>query len=403
MRRLVAFALLTGTFLASLEVMVVAPAMPRVVAEFGDAGLYPWVFITFLVASTVTIPLYGFLADRWGRRATYILAVVFFLGGSLICALAGSMAVVVAGRTVQGFGAGGLMPLTLTLFGDLYAVEDRTKMQGVFSLIWGVSSLLGPLAGGFLTEALSWRAIFWINVVPGLPAALIVVRTIPGSFGRGFERSPGGLAALLTSRMQLALNSSGLFVGATMMGIISFLPVWVQAVEGGTPLDAGLALVPLSLAWTLGTNINGRLVSRLGFPRMARWGTLLTAAGAIFAAVTTAERIALAVYGLGMGVAMSTFVVAAQEAAPDDQKGAATSYPMFFRTIGAAIGVWVFGRLAGLQPGVGSFSEVVGLARGVSDAFWAAAASIAVGTVILLLAFPRSLAGRSADDADDVR
>jgi MFS family permease len=385
----VALALLTGTFLASLEVMVVAPAMPRVVAEFGDAGLYPWVFITFLIASTVTIPLYGFLADRWGRRASYLLAVALFLGGSLVCAFAGSMIVVVAGRTIQGFGAGGLMPLTLTLFGDLYAVEDRTKMQGVFSLIWGVSSLLGPLAGGFLTETLSWRAIFWINVVPGLPAAMIVVRTIPGGFGRGFERTQGGLLTLLTSRMQLALNSSGLFIGATMMGIISFLPVWVQAVEGGTPLDAGLALVPLSLAWTLGTNLNGRLVSRLGFLRMARWGTVLTAAGAILAAVTTAERVALAIYGLGMGIAMSTFVVAAQEAAPEHQKGAATSYPMFFRTIGAAVGVYVFGRLAGLQPGVGSFAAVVGLARGVSGAFWASALSVSVGAVVLFMLFPR--------------
>ncbi|MEC7946344.1 MAG: MFS transporter, partial [Myxococcota bacterium] len=195
-RRLITLALLVGTSLASLEAMVVGPAMPAVVGEFGGAGLYPWVFTAYIGAQTLTMPLYGVLADRRGRRAAYLLGVTLFLAGSLVSAMADSMAVVVAGRLLQGLGAGAILPVTQTIFGDLYPVEERTRMQGWFSLIWGLSSLLGPAVGGWLTEAFSWRAVFWLNLAPGLLSAFLIGALVPASLGRREDSGPGLLAAL---------------------------------------------------------------------------------------------------------------------------------------------------------------------------------------------------------------
>jgi MFS family permease len=390
-RRTITAALLVGTFLASLEVMVVGPAMPSVVADLAGAGLYPWVFTVYILAQTLAIPVYGALADRRGRRLAYLLGVGLFVAGSVVCGLSGSMAVLVAGRTLQGLGAGSLIPLTLTIFGDLYPVAERTRMQGTFSLVWGVSSLGGPAVGGWLTETLGWRAIFWLNVPPGVVAALVVAALLP-AVARSTQAGPGlgrpAALTLLREPTHQAVVASGLMLGAALLGIIGYLPVWVQAVHGGSPLDAGLALIPMSISWTLAANVAGRVVSRTGFRLLVRLGTALTAAGAALAALHTASPLGLTLFGLGMGATVSSFTVAAQEAAPLALRGSATSLSLLARSVGGAVAVPVLGTVAGMRPGAADFAQVQGLAAGLERVFAVIAVCALLAAVAAWARFP---------------
>jgi len=389
-RRAVTSALLVGTFLSSLEVMVVGPAMPDVVGELGRAGLYPWVFTAYVVAQTATIPLYGWLADRWGRRNSYLLSVGLFVAGSLICAQAHTMPTVIAGRAVQGLGAGGLIPLTVTIFGDLYPVAERTRMQGIFSLIWGVSSLLGPLAGGALTELFTWRAIFDVNVLPGVIAAAAVAISLPANVGRGGHAHRGGHAwVLLRDPTQQAVLLSGLLLGGLLLGIVGYLPVQVQAVQGGSALDAGLALIPMSLAWTLSANLAGRLLGRLGFRGLTRSGMALVLVGALVCAWRPVHGAGLLLVGLGMGFTISTWNVAVQEAAPAHLRGTATSWALFSRSIGGAVAVPLFAALAGIDPDAASFESIPELTAGIGRIFDAIAVCALISAALAWLRFPR--------------
>lgn len=390
-RRLITLALLVGTSLASLEAMVVGPAMPAVVGEFGGAGLYPWVFTAYIGAQTLTMPLYGILADRRGRRFAYLLGVTLFLSGSLVSAMAPSMGVVVAGRLLQGLGAGAILPVTQTIFGDLYPVEERTKMQGWFSLIWGLSSLLGPAVGGWLTEALSWRAVFWLNLAPGLISAALVAVLVPAALGRGGGIGPGLLASLprlLRHPVIQAVGLSGFTLGAGLYGVVGYLPVYVQATLGGSPLDAGIALIPMSLSWTLSANVAGRLVPRLGFPGLVRAGVAMAMVGTALAGVWTANTVGLMLFGAGMGFLISAFTVASQEAAPPDLVGQATTLGLFTRSVGSAVGVPLLGLLAGIDPGAADFAAIDGLDAGLGRVFVAVAVCVGVSGVITLLRFP---------------
>ena len=393
-RRWITVALLVGTSLASLEAMVVGPAMPAVVGDFGGAGLYPWVFTAYIGAQTLTMPLYGALADRRGRRAAYLLGVTLFLLGSLVSAMAGSMEVVVAGRLMQGLGAGAILPVTQTIFGDLYPVEQRTRMQGWFSLIWGVSSLLGPAVGGWLTEVFSWRAVFWLNLAPGLVSAVLIGLLVPARLGRGQGSGPGLLAAvprLLRVPVIQAVALSGLTLGAALYGVVGYLPVHVQATLGGSPLDAGIALIPMSLSWTFSANVAGRLLRRLGFAGLVRAGASMALVGTVLAAVWTASTPGLMLFGAGMGFLISSFTVASQEAAPPELVAQATTLGLFTRSVGSAVGVPLLGLLAGIDPGAAEFSAIEGLDLGLARVFVAVAACVAVSALVAVLRFPRSV------------
>src|SRR3990172_2439552 len=160
--------------LAAMEITVVATAMPTIVSQLGGLAAYSWVFSIYMLTSTTTVPLYGKLSDLYGRRPIYALAIGLFLAGSLLCGQAQSMPQLIAFRAVQGLGAGGLIPLAFILIGDIFTFEQRARMQGVFSSVWGVSSLVGPLLGGFLVDRISWHWVFYINLVPGLLAGALV-------------------------------------------------------------------------------------------------------------------------------------------------------------------------------------------------------------------------------------
>jgi EmrB/QacA subfamily drug resistance transporter len=417
--------LLLGLSLAALDVLVVSPALPSVVADLGGLPLYPWVFSAYLLAITVTAPIFGRLADAYGRRPFYLLGLALFVSGSALCGAAHGMGFLVAMRVVQGLGASAVVSLTLTLVGDLYPLEDRARMQGVFSSVWGIASVVGPPVGGFLVTHLGWRSVFYLNVPFGVAAALLILRHLrePARGGRrhefdvagagalacgltalllalqqlggGREWNEGGplalsalglvlLAAfgarerrareplvdpeLLRSRLFLAANAGGFLGFAALYSATAYVPLLVRGVRGGTAQDAGLALMPLSLAWVVASVVAGRLMLRAGYRVTTGLGTVLIALGCAGlsgmgpGAAELHLRGTLAVLGAGMGLAMTGFIVAVQGAAPPGRMGIASSAVQFFRSLGGAVGVAVLGAvlLGALRlQGIGELALVV--------------------------------------------
>jgi EmrB/QacA subfamily drug resistance transporter len=404
-------ALLVGTFLASIEVTVVAAAMPSIVESLGGLSLYPWVFSAYLLTQTISIPLYGRLADLYGRRNTYVVGVAIFLLGSALAGFSTSMQFLVAARALQGLGAGSVLPLTMTIFGDLFEVSVRTKLQGLFSLVWGISALLGPLAGGTIVQHLSWRWVFFLNLPFGLiSGAIVALLLLEGKTRRQHrldsvgaaslaiatlsvlvgllpaEQRPLGLdvsawmllalaafglllywerghpepiipLGLFRDRVHVAANFTGVLLGGVLFSLVSYLPLYVQGVLGGTPLMAGAVLIPLSLGWTTASIVGGRVVWQVGFRFLVRTGCALIAigiVGAYYGVISGQLLLALAgecVYGLGMGACISSFTVSVQEQVSFEKRGIATALTQFSRSIGGAIGVAVFGAVLASQLG----------------------------------------------------
>ncbi|MEO8648790.1 MAG: MFS transporter, partial [Acidobacteriota bacterium] len=174
----VTIGVLTGMFIAALEATVVGTAMPTVIASLGGLDHYSWVFSAYLVTSTVTVPVWGKLSDLYGRRLLYQIGIGVFLLGTLLSGFSGSMAQLILFRAIQGLGAGALVPLGMTIIGDIYTVAERAKMQAYFSGVWGLSSVIGPVIGGFITDQISWRWVFFLNLPVGVAAALIIGLTL---------------------------------------------------------------------------------------------------------------------------------------------------------------------------------------------------------------------------------
>ena len=405
-RRAVALAgVLGGTFLAAIEMTVVAAAMPTVADQLGGLAWYSWVFSAYLLASTVSIPLWGKLSDLYGRRRFYLWCIGIFLVGSALSGAARSMPELILFRTLQGFGAGGLMPLGMSIIGDHYTLQERGRTQGLLSAVWGVASVAGPLAGGYITALLSWRWVFYLNIPFGILAAVAVGAALrdpaPGArrtvdyAGAGLLATsvtllmlavgqagvPGrgawaGLACaaaagfgwwlvrverraaepmvpvdLLRDRMVASIAGIGLLVGAAMFSAISYVPLLVQEGLGGTAVEAGRALTPLVLGWVVVSVIAGRLVHRTGYRPMVLGGlTIVTVAFAGLASITAEApgwllRAELALMGMGMGMAMLSLVLAMQSAVARRHLGVATSFGQFTRSIGGAVGVALFGAV----------------------------------------------------------
>ncbi len=405
-RRVVVTAgVLGGTFLAAIEMTVVAAAMPTVAEQLGGLAWYSWVFSAYLLASTVSIPLWGKLSDLYGRRRFYLWCIGIFLLGSALSGAARSMPELIVFRTLQGFGAGGLMPLGMSIIADHYTLEERGRTQGLLSAVWGIASVAGPLAGGYITALLSWRWVFYLNIPFGILAAVAVGaalrdpapgvrRTVDyagavllmtsvtllmlavgqtGVAGRGAwaglaygaaagfgwwlvrveRRAPEPMVPLdlLADRMVASIAGIGLMVGAAMFSAISYVPLLVQEGLGGTAVEAGRALTPLVLGWVVTSVIVGRLVHRIGYRPMVLGGlSAVTLAFIGLAAITAATparvlQAVLALMGMGMGMAMLSLVLAMQSAVARRHLGVATSFGQFTRSIGGAVGVALSGAV----------------------------------------------------------
>ncbi|MSP96453.1 MAG: MFS transporter [Betaproteobacteria bacterium] len=418
-RPFVLAAIVMAMFMAAIEGTIVATSMPSIVARLGGVHLYSWVFSAFLLMQAVTVPIYGKLSDLFGRKRVFIVGILIFLAGSVLCGFAWSMPSLVAFRFLQGFGAGAVQPLAITLVGDLYAIEERGRTQGYIASVWGLSSIVGPLAGALIVQHLQWSWIFWLHVPFGLLCIALVTRYLHEDVARK-ERSidyAGAVLLLITvSALMLALTHGGdwgaaelaglgattlvagalfyaqqrraadpimhlelwsnrliaranlatLTAGMAMIGLISFLPTFVQGVLGGSALVAGFALCAMSIGWPIASVITGHVIVRVGPRRLARFGgsalLLGSVAVALFASSgPVAAGLGSLVVGIGLGTLNTTFIVSIQTSVAWAQRGAATGTNMLMRILGSALGAAIFGGVLNV-----SMQRYLA-ARGVSD------------------------------------
>ena len=409
-RKLVVTAILLGMFMAAMEATVVATAMPTVIADLSGLELYGWVGSIYMLATTVTIPLWGKLSDLRGRKQVMLIGLSVFLLGSVASGMAPTMTALIAFRAIQGIGAGALQPIAMTIIGDIFTVEERARMQGIFGAVWGIAAICGPLLGGLIVKALSWRFVFYVNVPFGLLSAtlliaffnekveragdpitfdvrgaVLLVVTILSVLGAGSGRR-GALflvpLALVAGAMFIAVekrakepilplhlfekkvisvsSAVSALVGAAMMGSLMYIPLFVQAVRGGSPTDGGTSVAPMLVGWPLASAASARLLVKLGFRPLVRAGLVgLSIATAGLALAVRADmslhvlRVAMFCMGAGMGLVTTAMIIAVQDAVDWQERGVATSSSMFFRTIGGAILVGVLGGLlAGSLGGV---------------------------------------------------
>jgi EmrB/QacA subfamily drug resistance transporter len=407
-KRWVFVGIMLSIFLAAIESTVVATAMPTVVASLGGIRIYSWVFSGFLLTQTVTMPLWGRFSDLYGRRAVYLAGLAIFLVGSALSGAASDMGQLIVFRMIQGLGAGALMTLGYTIIGELFGLERRARMQGYISSVWGVASLLGPWVGGLLTDLVSWRWVFFINVPIGAVAMAVLataLRGMPGparrpvvdwtgvtlfaagasaimlgivEAGRGGAWSRIDVVALLAlgglvlvafvaverrvgepivpphlfkTRMVVAAVITRFLAGMAMFGALSFVPLYLQSVTGASATGAGLVLTPFVLGWVGTSVLSARLVLRVGYRSVVMAGMGgLTGAFLLFtrwsAALTPGgAMVDVLLAGVGMGLVVVPMLIAVQSAVARNDLGAATALTQFFMSIGGALGLSVMGAV----------------------------------------------------------
>jgi EmrB/QacA subfamily drug resistance transporter len=404
-------AVISAAVLASLDTTVVTTAIPSIVRSFGAFSLFPWLFSIYLLAQVVSVPIYGRLADIYGRRPVLIVSIGIFLVGSMCCGFSQSMIMLIIFRGIQGIGAGGLVPVMYTVVGDMYSVEERPRVQGYISGSFFVASALGPLVGGLLTQYASWRWIFYVNVPIGLWAIAMIARRLPEKVIEsrpridwlgGFLLASGsavlmlallqggtvwqwrsapelaclavGLALvasfvavenvveepmislpLVLSRPMAASLAANAALGGVMIGVTSYLPTFVQGVLHKGPLIAGLVVASISLGWPISSANSGKIYLRFGFRTAAVTGAGVSLFGTIMLATMGAEEsVFLAalfafVIGLGLGCIATPVLVAMQNLVSWSQRGAVTGVITFGRSVGSMLGVATFGSIANAQ------------------------------------------------------
>jgi EmrB/QacA subfamily drug resistance transporter len=404
----VTIGVMTGMFIAALEATVVGTAMPTVIATLGGLNHYSWVFTAYIVTSTVTVPVWGKLSDLYGRRLLYQIGIGIFLLGTLLSGMSNSMGQLIVFRAIQGLGAGALIPLAMTIIGDIFTLRERARMQALFSGVWGLSSVVGPVIGGFITDRISWRWVFFINLPIGIVAAIIIglalkepkidekpkidyagaivlmtaisvlmLAMVEGGTSIATLFAPHNLAlfgisvVLLIAFVVIEKRAAdpiipfdlfknptikvsviaGFLAGFSMFGGISFIPLFAQGALGATATQAGSLLTPLMLSWVTMSVIGGRVLLKIGYRTISIIGFIILTSG--FILLTQFQRTTpyfwlyfdLVLIGAGLGLTMLTLLIAVQQAVERTKLGIATSLNQFTRSIGGAFGVAIMGAV----------------------------------------------------------
>lgn len=399
--------LLAAMFIGALDATVVATATPHMIKDLHGETLFSWVFAIYTLTTCVATPIFGKLADLFGRKPVFAAGIGLFVLGSILCGAAQSMTGLIWFRALQGFGAGALAPVCFTVIGDLFSGKQRGKMMGVFSSVWSVAGLLGPLIGGYFVDQVSWRWIFYINVPIGIIALLLVVVFLHQPIERQAKKidylgaimftiafsallyallsggsrhswdSPVivGLFAVSAVCFMLFLwiekraeepmiplsifrirvlnvtNISGFLTFGITTGLTVYSPIWIQSVLGNSATSSGLIAMPMSLAWPLASNIAGRLMYRVGVKASIVFGSSLVMAGSIWLIALQMNSPyvfwigILVLIGLGMGFVATPSTVVVQSVVGWEKRGVANASSMLARALGQTVGIAVFGTI----------------------------------------------------------
>jgi EmrB/QacA subfamily drug resistance transporter len=412
-RRLVMAAVLLATFMVATDSYIVATAMPTIVADLGGFRLFSWVFAAYLLAQAVTIPIYGRLADLYGRKRVFFAGTGIFLLGSLLCGFAWGMVPLVLFLALEGIGAGAIQPIATTIIGDIYAPVERARVQGYVSGMFGVAAIIGPTLGAFAVEHVSWSLVFWVNLpigaatilmfglylhehreprrhridylgsgllMLGVGAPMLALLQI-GNTGSATVAALalGGAAALAAlvgherhavepmlpfnlwrNRVVVVGCLAGFFNGALMMAISGFLPTYVQGAMGRDAIASGVVLAASSVSWAFSSIVGGRLMIRTSYRLAASIGGVFLVMGSlVLVMLAPASGLLHAgtgafLLGVGMGFCNTAFIVSIQASVGWSERGTATSATMFMRIAGNSVGAAIFGAILNF----GVFSRV---------------------------------------------
>ena len=406
-RPLVLISVMLAMFVSAVEATIVTTAMPAIASELGGFSRYSWIFSSYLLMSTVTVLIYGKLADLFGRKPILFIGLTIFLVGSILCGFATSMEQLILFRLIQGLGAGAVMPIATTIVGDIYTTEERAKVQGYLSSVWGISAVLGPAIGGGIIYYFTWEYVFWINIPLGILAMIgiglflheperekkvsidykgailltgslsaILFWLVEGgqSFGRWSLVSIGlifvGISffilfvfveraakdplmpfSIWKNPVILYANLVSFTTGFILIGISTYLPTFVTGVMEQPAIIAGFTLTAMSIGWPLASSAAGHLLIRYGTFTVAFIGGLSLIVGATLFVIMSASSgplwaaVSSFFIGIGMGLTTTSFVVTIQGAVPRKMRGSATAANMFMRNFGNTVGAAFFGAI----------------------------------------------------------
>ncbi|MBS4179423.1 MDR family MFS transporter [Lederbergia citrea] len=403
-RKSVVIALLISTFLMAIEGTIVSTAMPKIVDDLGGSHLYTWVISIYLLAVVISTPIFGKMADLYGRKLMFTIGTVIFLVGSMLSGLSQSMEQLVIFRLIQGIGAGALATIPFTIIGDVFEFEMRAKMQGWMSSVWGIAGIFGPLAGGFIVDTISWHWIFFMNLPFGIFSLILLWMALhehvekkkqiidyAGIFSftvcmsaflyaltlvkeykqitnqifilflvafialclfiwiQAKGKEPMLPLSLFKNKFISISNIAGFLLGFILVTVTFYIPLWVQGVTNLNATFSGIAMLPMSLTWPLGAVYSGRWMSKKPIAHITLIGIAIIIIGCIGLVFFKAETsltwmmVITAILGLGFGLTYTAFTVAVQSAVNWDMRGAAMGSHNLLKNLGQAIGIAVSG------------------------------------------------------------